>query len=283
MSIHDQPPSESTNIFETNLEREYSSAMGEELIGPADMMSTDPDKRRLAAEALAEIPGATKEEKLAAIEKKPKGDIVLDRGNILVSRKWDDEQGSVNESLKIREKTAEVNTEFGPVTIKNIRHAQERKNGTDGLHWGDAEFDEFPVIRPEKKDFQSIITAVQKKMGKEQAGPDEIVKTPFSFDGKEMVVEVSRGPNPKWGGKDYHVSAVWDGKNAKIFESKLPALNFEKTAPAERPLSEGRYEFFLQRVEINLDQDAPPPLGRLKFEIRLPQPKPETASVPEQS
>ncbi|MBI4092849.1 MAG: hypothetical protein HY420_02895 [Candidatus Kerfeldbacteria bacterium] len=284
MSQFDSPPPEPDEL--TSIETEYSSTAPETLNGLAGYDDPKPEKRAQAQAAYEAIPGSTPEEKITAIEQMPKADIRLKRevGRYVadIARGWDEATGKVYESLKIEglTKAAEI-PEIGSVTMKNIRLGQERIGQEVSQIWGDAEFDELPEI-PQSSDYETLLTETRSEV---QADPSvNEVDRVFEFKGREVHLQVARGPRADWGGKDYHLWGKWPFDDMpEIFKAKLPTPSLVKTAPAERSLIDSKYAFKLQRVEVNLDDDFTPgagnPRGRLKFKVEVAQPETDRAAA----
>jgi hypothetical protein len=280
MSTHDLPPQD-PNDFEQTLEKEYSSTATEDLSGLAGYDDPNPEKRQQVQAAYEAIAGSTPEEKLANIEAMPAADIRLKRqvGRYTadIARGWIDEEQKIYESLKLEGATKNVETEFGTVTLKNIRHGQVIEGGTPGKHWGDAEFDSLPSITlPKLEDHQEFYDQTQRDFKTKPGDPNEMVSTTIMMGSREAVLQVARVPQAKWGNKDYHFYANWGGGSHAIFEAKLPILIPIRQAPVERPLTEGKFSFHLEQIQVNLDQDAGQPMGRMKFNVRVVRPTQET-------
>lgn len=264
MNKFDNPPAESTDL--ESLENEYSSGAPESL-ETVDGKPVD----------LSTIEGNTGEEKRANLSKeleaRPQAHLKLSRevGRFKadIRRGWNDDQESAYESMKLEgaTKTAEM-PEFGETTLKNIRMGVEKGKQA----WGDAEFDSLNVERPKLEDFQELYDKAKAEMETGTSAKEKIATT-FTFNGREVKLEVASKPQEGWGGKDYHVYANWSyGDMPVIFEAKFPMLSTDKHAPDERPMTDQPQRFHLSEIQVNLDEDYTPPMGRAKFKMNLEQP-----------
>ncbi len=201
----------------------------------------------------------------------PAGKLTIERGR--ADGENNPQNGHRYETLRYPEGaplTVEI-PEIGPVTLKKVRTGITRSPDAAGgvtTLWGDGEFDTIPVERPGPDDLKEHIAKAKQNLAESSKDKTSVTVT---FGGRELTLKVSDKPNPKWNGKDYHVyeRRTFD-QHPPEATLDLPMLSLDSLA--SRPLV--KTKVVVKRLEINLDEDSQPPMGRAKFEL---QASPENA------
>lgn len=156
--------------------------------------------------------------------------------------------------------------EVGPVTLKKVRTGITRSPDAAGgvtTLWGDGEFDTIPVERPTLDDLKEHIAKAKQNLAESEQDKTTVT---IPFGGRELTLEVSAQPNPKWNGKDHHLyeRRIFDQRPPEV-TLDLPLLSLDSLT--SRPLVKTRV--IVKRLEMNLDEDFQPPMGRAKFELQV--------------